>query len=206
MVDATEVEIAGIFGVIAGLLVAFLFLFLIIVLVLYILHGIGLMKIAKKLNVSHAWMAWVPVLNFYLLGKVAFNNIYVQLALPILFILGGSRETTVNGEIITKGTILPSPLDDIMWLAFMILMFVCLYMVYKRMSKKAVIMLVFTILSFGLLTPIFLFAIRKNNIVDNNIPMDSQPTSPVHQMPVEPIMPQPTQNVPEENNQNQNNQ
>ena len=40
-------------------------------LIMYIVHSIGLMRIAKKLGVKHRWMAWIPFANIYLLGACA---------------------------------------------------------------------------------------------------------------------------------------
>lgn len=43
----------------------------IIVIVAYVLYGIGLSKIAKKLGVKHRFLAWIPYARTYLLGKCA---------------------------------------------------------------------------------------------------------------------------------------
>ena len=39
-------------------------------LVTYIFKSIGLYKMAKNLNLSNAWMAWVPILSTYTFGKI----------------------------------------------------------------------------------------------------------------------------------------
>ncbi len=39
-------------------------------LVFYIFQSIGLYKMAKTLGFAHPWMAWVPLLNTYTLGKI----------------------------------------------------------------------------------------------------------------------------------------
>ncbi len=38
--------------------------------VAYVFQSIGLFKMAKNLNLNHAWMAWVPLLNTYTFGKI----------------------------------------------------------------------------------------------------------------------------------------
>ena len=40
-------------------------------LTLYVLNGIGLSRIAKKLGVKHCFLAWIPFVNVYLLGACA---------------------------------------------------------------------------------------------------------------------------------------
>lgn len=42
--------------------------------ILYILGCIGLMIIAEKTETKRPWMAWLPIFNVYLIGKIAFNN------------------------------------------------------------------------------------------------------------------------------------
>lgn len=37
----------------------------------YILQGIGLMTMAKKLMIANPWMSFIPVAQLYLLGKIA---------------------------------------------------------------------------------------------------------------------------------------
>src|SRR5690554_5542134 len=99
-------------------------------LVLYVLSALGLMKIAEKSNQSGGWMAWIPILNFALIGKLAFNNIIVQWTLPILFILTTESQTTINGEIVSSGAFLPAPLDKIGSFIWSILTLICIYKIY----------------------------------------------------------------------------
>lgn len=61
----------------------------------YIYFAVCLMFLAKKVQTSHMWMAWLPVLNFYLLCKIAgksekwFIGILLPIILPLLAILFG---------------------------------------------------------------------------------------------------------------------
>ncbi|MEM3113056.1 MAG: hypothetical protein QXI33_01380 [Candidatus Pacearchaeota archaeon] len=38
------------------------------------IKSLALMKIAKKLKVKNAWLAWIPVANFYILTQTAKQN------------------------------------------------------------------------------------------------------------------------------------
>ena len=58
-------------GVILIILLAFLFLTLAFAVVTVIFQGIGIMKMHEKLGLKHGWMAFVPFLNAYAIGKVA---------------------------------------------------------------------------------------------------------------------------------------
>ncbi len=69
-----EVAIGGL-SVLGGafivLLLAFLFVMIIWGVVAVVFQGIGIMKMHEKLGLKHGWMAFVPILNSYALGKVA---------------------------------------------------------------------------------------------------------------------------------------
>lgn len=65
-----------------------------------------------------------------------------------LGILSGNRDTN----------------NSIFSFALSILTAISLYKIYSKVSDKAVLMTVFTVLSLGLLTPIFLFSIRNNEV------------------------------------------
>jgi hypothetical protein len=118
-----------------------------VIIILYILGSIGLMKIADKLGEKKSWIAWVPVLNLYLIGKLGFSNVVGWLMIA-LGILSGNRDTN----------------NSIFSFALSILTAISLYKIYSKVSDKAVLMTVFTVLSLGLLTPIFLFSIRNNEV------------------------------------------
>ncbi len=151
--------------VLLNLLLGLAFIIYGIIFVFYIYSGIGLMKITNKMGEKGSWMAWVPVLNLYLIGKLAFSKI-VGCIIAILFVLGVKFSSTVNGETVESVTILPAPLNTIAAFALGILILASLYKIYVKFSKKAVILLILTILSFGFLAPKFLFDIRNNEIID----------------------------------------
>jgi len=137
--------------------------FFAVIIALYVFYAYGLMKIAKKNDVRGSWMAWIPIFNFYLMGKMAFNK-GIGWCMVILSLLGGTGEVTINDQVIASGSILSAPYNSWASMAFLILLLISLYRIYEKMSEKAVVMIIMTILSLGLLTPIFLFAIRNNEV------------------------------------------
>lgn len=52
-------------------LAAFLLVFVIVAIAVYIYMALVLMKTAQRLKVEPAWLAWIPVANFYLMLKMA---------------------------------------------------------------------------------------------------------------------------------------
>lgn len=57
------------FLIIATIIVYLIIIFL--TLITYILNGIGYTKLAKKVGIENGWLSFVPIANFYLLGKFA---------------------------------------------------------------------------------------------------------------------------------------
>jgi len=45
--------------------------YIIFVIVIYVYLALALMTIAKKTNTPHAWFAWIPIANLYLMTQIA---------------------------------------------------------------------------------------------------------------------------------------
>ena len=58
-------------GSLGALLGAFFAVFLIIFLVFYVYMALVLMTIANKTDTPNAWLAWIPIANFYLMTQIA---------------------------------------------------------------------------------------------------------------------------------------
>lgn len=161
---------------------------IVIWIIFYILSSLGLMKIADKNGVRHSYLAWIPILNKYVLGKVAFKSTATTI---IFFILSLVSSFSIYFGTISVG---PTYLDPntyvsqyksqygsytvvtkympssglslficLIALIFYIMYMIALYKIYAKMSTKAVIMIICSII-FPILIPIFLFAIRKNPV------------------------------------------
>lgn len=58
-------------NVLWGILAAALVIVLMVSVVFLVFRGLGLARMAKRKNIPHGWMGFVPVLNLYLLGKIS---------------------------------------------------------------------------------------------------------------------------------------
>lgn len=137
---------------------------LVIAITLYILKGIGLMKMAKRGGIKNSWLAFVPVLSIYILGKVAFED---KIMLILLWGLKIFIYSSVVLAFFIRGDLIISILSMILsisQLASTTLSYYAIYKIYDKFSDRAVTMLVLDVLSCGLLEPIFLFAIRNNEL------------------------------------------
>ena len=137
--------LAGMFFVVVMVAIILLPIFI----TFYILGSLGTSKIAKKMEIENPWMAWIPYCSQFLLGNIAFNkNVgFVYLGLTILNSFNPIES-----------------LKTIIGLGTFILSVVIYHKIYEKLSKNAVVMTVFTALSGGLLAPVFLFAIRNNEL------------------------------------------
>ena len=96
---------------ILGALAGFVIILLILVVAIYVAQAIFLNKFNKLVNGKGTPMAWIPVANIYLLGKLTFNKI-VGWVLVVCFFLTGSTTTTING-VETTHTFLPENISSV---------------------------------------------------------------------------------------------
>ena len=132
---------------IAGSTIGFIILIICLLsgLIFYILQSIGLMKLAKRNNIKHSWLAFIPVANTYIHGKVAFEDkikTFTLLGLKIISTasLNALLNTVLfyfnfNTTAITNNTMTP-----IISFVYMIFLFYALYQIFQKYSDKAVIM------------------------------------------------------------------
>lgn len=131
----------------------------------YALYTVGLNTIAKREEAKPYYLAWIPYLNKYTLGKIAFksndkailltlSNIFTLVFLfPTLFIRDNPTLVLALGLVIFIFSIVSA-----------IFNFVAHYKIYERYSKSTVIMTILDIISFGILGPFFIFAVKDNEI------------------------------------------
>lgn len=82
-------------GPVAAMLAGFMMFFVIFIVVLYVYYSLCLFRIAKKLNIEAAWIAWIPVIQIWIIvvasGKpgwwillllfIPFVNIYLWICI-----------------------------------------------------------------------------------------------------------------------------
>lgn len=152
----------GILSTMFYIFIATFFLLLIYLLITYTFEGFALMKMSQKAGERLPILAWVPGYNKYLLGKLASSkNFGIVLAIVNLFTIGmgiycylGKESKIEHFGIFLLSLIIGFILDTIVS-----------HKLYKKVTQKyADIMTVFSVLSLGILRPIFLFVIRNKQI------------------------------------------
>lgn len=147
--DSTLFAFLAIWGFLA-------FIFIIIGIVLYILSAIGLYKLADNRNIANPWLAFIPVVNLYILGLIvkklrfeAFEIPSPELVLPIGCIVAA----------ILRSVPLLGWLAAVAYLLLMLLTLYRLYCIYRPV--QAVLWLVLSIV-LPFMGPIFVFIIRND--------------------------------------------
>ncbi len=124
-------------GDLLGALLIFAAGILVLALIIYILIAIFLNKLNKLIYGKGTAMAWIPIANVYLLGKLTVNKL-VGWLLIICFFSTGTVTTTVNG-VETTNSILP---EKIRWLVSSALsigifvLFIYAIVKYIRLKKE----------------------------------------------------------------------
>ena len=147
---------------------------------IYILHGIGLMKIAKSLDIPYAWRSFIPVASEFLVGRVAEKSekslakgkkhaariLICEVACFITsFVATFSYVVGVLSEnpILMLIFIFSLLLTIVASITYFVFYCIALYNVYTIVSpENATLFIVLSILFDGLAAPIIFFCTRNN--------------------------------------------
>ena len=150
----------GGFGVVAAAAILGIVIGVIIGIAVYVFFAFSLSRLAQSRNVDMPWLAWIPIAQMYIIGKLVksvkvsnFEIPSLEIVLPaamLVFVL--LRGITVLGFLIT--------------IAFYALLLLSLYNLYKQYLPENAV--AYTILSiFGIPVPFFFLKISKLNPIEN---------------------------------------
>jgi len=108
---------------------------ILILLILYVIQGIILTKLNKLMYGKGTPMAWIPIVNTYLLGKLTIHKI-VGWSFIACMILTGTFTVTIN-NVQKVYTLFPAEIKEIIYIIFDIVTFALfLYAIYKYFKLK----------------------------------------------------------------------
>ena len=171
----------------------------VISLVLWIFQAIGLQAIAKKNNIKNAWLAWLPIGDLWILGKISdtrktfwkikdTGKMFVILSLvqviSVIVYIVGVVVLTISS--ISSGEILDNAIFSFMSKSsfelmdffigvssglIILLKIWSLYNVYYKYKGEKVIGLLICSIIFSFIIPFVLFSFRKKEelILENNV-------------------------------------
>jgi|GEM_PF-1574173 hypothetical protein len=175
-------DYSSIFALLGG----FIVVLLIIVVIMYILTALGMQAMAKKLNIENSWLAWIPVANAYLMGKIAGDRIKIfdkdiqKLGMVLLI---GAICVGVLSFIPVIGTLLA--------IAYAVLYFVALYKIFKIFSENNAALFCVLSIVINVTEPFFIYFSSKNQpnlAIFNEGNSDGFKETPV---PVQPVITEP---------------
>lgn len=138
-------------------------LFLVIGICLYLLFAVGLFGLAKTERTGNEWFAFIPFLQFYIIGKIlgeikvsTYTIPNLELVLPLAPIA-----LMIAGRILDLVPFLGSLLTLLLNIAYVVFSVIVMYNFYKRYKgEKATLMTVLSILLF-FMGPIYVFNLRN---------------------------------------------
>ncbi|WP_174616132.1 hypothetical protein [Virgibacillus ihumii] len=151
-------EESFLFALFAGLLI-FLLIVGVIAIILYVLMAIGLFKIAKREGKADiAWMAWVPIVNMFLLTQLVERDVHESMR---------GKFTLIYGLTLLVSFVLNFFIPFISLVPTVLLVY-GFYFIIQRYSKNVTLHLVFVIVTFTVAMPIQLFMFRNREPIDIN--------------------------------------
>lgn len=129
----------------------------------YAFNSYGLYEIAKRESEKNPALSWVPYINKFILGRIAFKSNIQGIILTILGIISIVLSIAVLFIKTTKTVLLELVIASIIISVILaIYTFIARYRIYKKYSKSTVLMTILDIISCGILGPFFIFAVRNN--------------------------------------------
>lgn len=124
----------GMMNLSIGILIVIALVVLAIIITVYVVMGIYLNRLNDVENGRKTCFAWIPVLNVYLLGKLAVNK-FVGWLMVLAPLLMGTSSVTVNGETTTY-TLLPEPFNTIYSTIYGVVFLTLLIVVIVKYNKR----------------------------------------------------------------------
>lgn len=119
------------------MMLGFAIVLLAILIVVYVIQGIILSKLNKEIYGKGTPMAWIPIVNIYLLGKLTINKLVGWILIGCVF-LTTTYTTTVNG-IEETYTILPeniSSLVSTLYSIVVIVLYIYAIIKYNKLKRE----------------------------------------------------------------------
>jgi len=143
---------------------AFIGIFSLLIIVLaigsYVLAALGLYTMAKRRNIENPWVAWIPVAQMYILGKLirtlnigSYEVPQVELVLPGIAIAG-----VVLGAIPLIGTVIA--------IASAVVSLFAIYKLYNMYRPDQATLYLILSIVIPFMGPVFLFLMRNDDPVN----------------------------------------
>jgi hypothetical protein len=155
--------------IVGGFFVLFLILLLVAIIPLYLLMAFGFYAMAKNAELENSWLTFVPIVNFYIMGKLIKEIKISSYVIP-------NAEFVLPGAIIVSIILGAVPvLGNLICLCSFILFLIAYYHLYSLYRPQNAAL--YTALSVLCVTvPFFVFMMRNDAMVENLKTQDNQDT------------------------------
>lgn len=147
-------------SVLIGLLLTFIGFFILLLLIgiiFYILHAIGLYKIAKRADRGDlAILAWIPIANTFLMTLLVENDVHKELRGKVTLIYGISFVVSVFLSIFIQ----------LAGFISLLIIYYAFYFLAKKLSPNPVLHIVIAIVTLGISMPIQIFMFRNREFIN----------------------------------------
>ena len=182
---------AGILAALSGIFIVLLLILIAIMVIVYVFESLGLYTMAKRRGIPYYGLAWVPVANMWVFGKLAdqYDNfkkgsnmhltqilLYGDIGLTVLYIIAAIANSAVMMMILWMPAI-----------ALAVFEFIALYKIYHAASPSASVALLVCSILFTIVMPFALFALRNK---DEGYAQGYAPAGPAPQAPPQYQQPQ----------------
>ena len=207
-----EGAFVGAAGLVAGIVMIVYLLLLAFSIVSYVLNAVGMYRIAKRRGIHHAWLAWIPVGNSWLLGSISDHYQYVAkkkitgrrkslLAMNIIltvmslvmvagatliFSFASGPDDLMGSRILLVGLLVIAYLVLLgLSIAVLVVGFIAYYDLFQSSKPNSAVLFLILGVVFNVTLPFFVFACGNS---DQGMP-ERRPRQPVEQLRVEEAMP-----------------
>lgn len=152
-----------------GVFLAVYIIYLILKFVLYIFQSLGLLRIAKKENYKYPYIVWLPGLSHYVLGNYCLDkkkSIFYSILGLVHFVVPLILNLRVIYDMVED---IIMPIYIILVIVYFIVDMLVMNKFYKKVYKKNELFTILTIITFGMLKPIFIYTARIKKITNVDI-------------------------------------
>ena len=134
------------------------FIILVIVgIALYIVMALALQAMAKKLDLENTWLAWIPIANVYLMGKVAGDEVTIfQKKIPklsLVLLVGCIAIMIISGIPV---------IGQLAAIAYAVLSFFSMYKIYRIFAESSAVLFIVLSIVLNVTAPFLMLMASKN--------------------------------------------
>lgn len=136
---------------------AFISIAIILGIILYVFMAIGMQSMATKLKIENPWLAWIPIANIYLVGRVAGDQVTIF-----------NKTIQKLGSVLLIGCICACVISAIpiigfiASIAFAIIYFVALYKIYRIFAENNAVLFCILSIVLSVTAPFLIYFASKN--------------------------------------------